>query len=141
MLVTRYSIDRPGPISEDDARNYVPELQAIPPAPAIPYAIDDNSRVIVLNQLATYANALNTYWVGGFTPVGVLDLSASYPLSQMTSRVNDIIGMMASLVAKFPGNFSSITPMKAYTSLDYNHFITVISKITAQMNAMVAAKP
>jgi hypothetical protein len=141
MLRTRYDIDRPGPISVDDAKNYVPELQAIPSAPVIPYAIDDNSRVIVLNQLATYANSLNTYWVGAITPIDVLDPSASYPLSQMTSRVNDIIGMMASLVVKFPGNFGSITPMKAYTSLDYNHFIAAISKITAQMNAMATAKP
>ena len=132
--------DRPGPITEDEARNEIPELQAIPPAPVIPYDIDDNSRVIVLNQLATYANALNTYWVGGFTPVGVLDPSAAYPLSQVTSRLNDIINMAAVLIGKF-SQFTSIIPLKTYITVDYNSFTSVVSLITAQFATMAAAKP
>jgi hypothetical protein len=131
----------PGHTSDGQERDNAEPQAGKPVAPTIPWDIDDNNRVVVLNELGTYANALNTYWAGTATPIGVLDISASLPVTNMTSRINDIINILAALVTEFPTNFGSIIPMKPYWSIDYNSFTSVISGITAQMAAMATAKP
>jgi hypothetical protein len=84
--------------------------------PAIPWDIDDNKRVSVLNDIGAAVKS-----AGG--TLNALDRTASYSHSDLTARINDIITAANGLGA--------VPVMKTYVSIDYNAFTSVISKVAA----------
>lgn len=109
--------------SDGQPRPNVEPLAAIPTLP-IYFTIGEGARVGVLFALGT---ALKN---AGASTLNVISQGSSYPHSNVTQRINDLIAAANSL--------GVTPPLPSYLSLDYNGFVPAINAISAAVNGLPA---